>query len=298
MMTEYNNYRQNMLKLFKSNDYILAFLKKNKLAEAILTEQFSLFKDCYESFAKCQNCQGLYACTQLRSGEKLGLDYQGFVMNRIEYCPYKVAELKKNAQTDAYAYSDIPEELYGLNMNNIEVNSLSLKGLYKLCYDLLSGKSNRGLYIYGDMGVGKTYMCTALANSLVKTGRKVAFVKCSQYVNMMRKCVVNDPMLYEKDLKLVKEADVLILDDIGSESVSAFSRDDLLFNILDYRMENHLITLFTSNMSKSDLMLHYTFDKNDRSMFLRAKRLLERIDILAADYVLKGDNLRRSAYGK
>lgn len=291
-------YRQNLIKLFKDNDYIQAFLNEHKLAESILDEQFSVFKDNFESFAKCQNCPGLYACCQLKSGEKLGLDYQGFVMNRIEYCPYKLAELKHLSQTSSYRYSDIPDELYDLNMNNIAVESLSLKVLYKMCHDLLSGQSKRGLYIYGDMGVGKTYICIALANSLVKAGHGVAFVKCSQFVNRMRKNVVADSLAYERDLDLVKRSEFLFLDDIGSESVSSFSRDDLLFNILDYRMENHLITIFTSNMGKEDLLNHYTFDKKDRSMYLRAKRLLERIDILAADYVLKGDNLRRSAYDK
>ena len=85
----------------------------------------------------------------------------------------------------------------------------------------------------------------------------------------------------------------LFIDDIGSESVSAYSRDDLLFNILDYRMENKLCTVFTSNLSKDSLMKHYTFDKNDNSSVIRARRLLERIDILSDNFVLQGKNKRR-----
>ena len=58
-------------------------------------------------------------------------------------------------------------------------------------------------------------------------------------------------------------------------------------------MENDLITVFTSNLNKSDLLKHYQYDRKEKANLMNAKRLLERIDILAEDYVLTGDNLRR-----
>ena len=61
--------------------------------------------------------------------------------------------------------------------------------------------------------------------------------------------------------------------------VSEFTRDRLLFNILDYRMENKLTTFFTSNLSKEDLKEHYTFDKKVNGNLMMAERLLERISI-------------------
>ena len=76
-------------------------------------------------------------------------------------------------------------------------------------------------------------------------------------------------------------------------AVSEFVRDDILFRILDYRLENKLTTIFTSNLNKSDLLKHYTYDRKDNSNLMNAKRLMERIDILADDYVLSGRNLRR-----
>ena len=50
-------------------------------------------------------------------------------------------------------------------------------------------------------------------------------------------------MLESDILDDLKEVDYLVLDDIGAESMSGFVRDDILFNILDYRMENKLITI-------------------------------------------------------
>ena len=136
-------------------------------------------------------------------------------------------------------------------------------------------------------------MCIALANSLANNGNKVAFIKSNFFINRMRQLISTDTSLYEKIIKDIKECQYLIIDDIGSETVSAYSRDDLLFNILDYRMEHKLVTIFTSNLSKSSLLQHYTYDKDNCSS-MRAKRLLERVDILSDDFVLNGQNKRRT----
>ncbi|MBQ4019762.1 MAG: prepilin peptidase, partial [Erysipelotrichaceae bacterium] len=85
----------------------------------------------------------------------------------------------------------------------------------------------------------------------------------------------------------------LFLDDIGSEAVSEFVRDDILFRVLNYRLENKLMTIFTSNLSKEELMKHYQYDRKEKSNLMNARRLMERIDILSDDYVLAGKNLRR-----
>ncbi len=161
------------------------------------------------------------------------------------------------------------------------------------CIGILEGKRKKGLYIYGDLGVGKTYMCIALANSLASKGNKVAFLKSNFFINRMRQLIATDTNLYEKIIRDVKECQYLIIDDIGSETVSAYSRDDLLFNILDYRMEHKLVTIFTSNLSKNSLLEHYTYDK-DNSSSMRSRRLLERVDILSDDFVLNGQNKRRT----
>ena len=109
----------------------------------------------------------------------------------------------------------------------------------------------------------------------------------------MRQLIASDNEEYEKVLDNIKKVKYLFLDDIGTEQVTSYSRDDLLFNILDYRMENRLCTIFTSNLSKESLLKHYTFDKYDNASTIKAKRLLERIDILSDNYVLQGANKRR-----
>lgn len=276
-----------------NNPYIRAFCEKHSLSASYLLEHSSSFEACYESISRCRGCKGLYTCSQEKSGEILTLVYDGEAYNDITYCPYYLNKLKKDKQINSFIRNDIPDNYSDVYLDNISLPDNDTENLCALCYDILDGKREKGLYISGDLGVGKTYMCIALANSLVRKGEKVAFVKSNYFVNEMRKLIAENSSEYAETIDKIKKVKYLFIDDIGSESVSAYSRDDLLFNILDYRMENKLCTVFTSNLSKDSLMKHYTFDKNDNSSVIRARRLLERIDILSDNFVLQGKNKRR-----
>lgn len=281
------------IKELSGNAYIASFISRNNLDYVYLKNHLSAFLDCYDSIKLCENCRGLFNCNQSKVGELLTLKYDGEVYNEITYCPYYLNKLKKDRHINNFVSSDIPDEFYDLNLKNIDLLDDNIKKLNMICANILNKTNKKGLYIYGDLGVGKTYMCMALANSLVLSGEKVAFLKTNFFVNKMRNLIVSNYEEYEKVLNDIKKVTYLFLDDIGSESVSAYSRDDLLFNILDYRMEHKLTTIFTSNLSKDSLLKHYTYDKNDNSSLNRARRLYERIDILSEDFVLEGANKRR-----
>lgn len=275
-----------------NNPYIKKFLESHSLNNQKLLDNYYTFLDCHNSLLKCKNCEGLHTCKQDEIGQVMALEYDGEIYNVIAYCKYYSKELKKQKNIKAFIRRDIPEQYYDVTLDNINIDDDNAGNLSLMFYEILDGIRNKGLYIYGDLGVGKTYMCIALANSLVNKGEKVAFIKANYFINEMRKEVLNNNGEYENIIDKIKKAKYLFIDDIGSETVSEYSRDDLLFNILDYRMENKLCTIFTSNLSKDALLKHYIYDKDGQAP-IKAKRLLERIDILSDDYVLKGTNKRR-----
>ena len=285
--------KQDKLVNMLNNPYIDTFISEANLSSSFVVDHYNVFESSFDSICLCKGCNGLNECKQGKEGEMLTLAYDGGVYNDITYCPYYVAKLNKEKTLSNFVRNDIPSNYSDVNLNNIELLDAEIENLCALCFDILDKKTNKGLYIYGDLGVGKTYMCIALANSLAKNGEKVGFVKSNYFINDMRKLIGTNNDLYEKTFNSIKKVPYLFIDDIGSESVSTYSRDDLLLNILDYRMENKLCTIFTSNLSKESLLKHYTYDKNDNSSIVRAKRLLERIDILSNDFVLNGNNKRR-----
>ncbi len=272
-------------------DYLAEFIKNNKISKQFYQDNYRIFKNCEDSYRLCKDCQGLSFCRQKKAGERISLYYDGLIVNEISYCPFFLKDREAKQLRSAFIYCDIPEQLCELSLENINVEENSSKGLYIELADILEGKRQKGLYIHGQMGVGKTYLCIALANSLNMKKKSVSFIKVNDFVNNMRKLIINDSLAYERLIRKIKEGDYLFIDDIGAEGISAYSRDDLLFNILDYRLEHHLLTVFTSNLDRASLEKIYAL-KGESGSLMHAKRLLERIRILSDDYVLSGENKR------
>lgn len=91
---------------------------------------------------------------------------------------------------------------------------------------------------------------------------------------------------------MVKSTPILMLDDIGAESMTSWVRDELLGTILQYRMAEQLPTFFSSNFSPSELKHHFTYSQRGEKEEVKAARLMERILYLAEAVLLEGENRR------
>lgn len=280
------------LDFIKQDAYMAELIRKYNLPDSFLEQHTAKILRVLKSRSKCANCKGLYACSQKSPGERLDLTFDGVLIDEIEYCNYALNKIKKDNLSKSYLYCDVPENIIDIDLNNVNYTA-DQEQLYLKLAAIYTKKTNKGLYIVGDLGVGKTYLCAALANSLVKNGEKVAFVKVSNFFNEIKSYISTRNELIDENINRLQKATYLFLDDIGAESVSEFVRDDILFRILDYRLENKLTTIFTSNLNKDDLLKHYTYDRKDNANLMNAKRLMERIDILGEDFTVSGKNMRR-----
>lgn len=288
-MNDYENYKLDRLNKIKTNKVISTFINRNHFNDEFIKNNFHTFDNCLKSLEICEKCNGLNSCSQIRKGELVGLTFDGFLSNNMVICKKQLVHDDEYILSDRFVYSDIPEIYGNVNLNNIICDNDSLANLFVLVNKIADFKTNKGFYIYGDLGVGKTYMCIALANSLVLKNKRVSFIKINDFVTKMGELIRDDAYEFDTILNSVKKSDYLIIDDIGSELVSEFSRDRLLFNILDYRMENKLCSIFTSNFDKKALFNHFN-NGNETN----AKRIFERIDVLTIDHLLTGNNKRRS----
>lgn len=148
----------------------------------------------------------------------------------------------------------------------------------------------KGLYIYGNFGIGKSYLMAYLANLLSKTHLQSTTMLHYPTFVVDIKNAIKDGSVKER-IDEIKMAQVLVLDDIGAEQHSPWVRDDVLQVILQYRMQENLPTFFTSNFSFDDLERHFSAGKSGDETW-QAKRVMERIRYLARDLHLKGKNRR------
>lgn len=111
-------------------------------------------------------------------------------------------------------------------------------------------------YIGGQVGCGKTHLCTAIAAHYIKAGREVKYMLWSEEAKNL-KTIANDPS-YQKEIHLYKTVDVLYIDDFlkTKNGESPTPADiNLAFEIINHRLlESDKVTIISSEKTLDELM--------------------------------------------
>ena len=187
----------------------------------------------------------------------------------------------------------LPQSYRKITFADIALDDVARVDTFEILVDFVANypsPDQKGLYIYGDMGVGKSFMLAAMAHELSET-KKVAttIIHYPSFAIDVRNGIKDNSV--KEQIDAVKEAEVLVLDDIGAEQFSSWIRDDVLQVILQYRMIEELPTFFTSNYSFADLEAKLSNGRQGDETW-QAKRVMERIRFLAKEIHLKGVNRR------
>ncbi|WP_019251372.1 primosomal protein DnaI [Limosilactobacillus reuteri] len=153
-------------------------------------------------------------------------------------------------------------------------------------------KFQPGLYLYGQFGVGKTYLLGAIANELAKSkGVATTMVHFPSFAVEMRNSIKQNNT--GEKLDAIKRAPILMLDDIGAGAMTTWVRDDILGVILECRMQEELPTFFSSNFSMEELQNnHLAINAQGDNEPLKAARIMERVKYLSREIEMEGKNLR------
>ena len=117
--------------------------------------------------------------------------------------------------------------------------------------------TNKGLFITGAYGVGKTYLASCIANEIIKNGKSVIFGTLIQLLDFIRDSEVSD-----KDyLNLYSSVDLLVIDDLGKEKPTELVLEKL-FLIVNNRYNNYLPIVITTNYNRNQLRERLCINKN------------------------------------
>ena len=138
------------------------------------------------------------------------------------------------------------------------------------------------LLICGATGCGKSYIATAIGYNACKKGLKVKYVKLPLYLDEL--CMSQANGNYAKELANLAKAELLILDDLGLNPLTAKHRH-ILFNIIE---ERHKLkaTIITSQLPVSSWHDYI----NDPTI---ADAIMDRILANAHRIDLKGNSMRK-----
>lgn len=117
----------------------------------------------------------------------------------------------------------------------------------------------KNMVFYGDAGMGKTFLCRCIAKELLDKGKTVLYNTAFDLFNMLEKerFNKNEEETNKEVLSLIKNADLLIIDDLGTEFITSFSTT-ALFDIINGRILNKKSTIISTNLSSDKMMEIYS----------------------------------------
>lgn len=287
------NLKKEYIKAMKAADFE-EYIRTIHLPHEVLMKYTSRLETSFNERKNCSECKGLDNCKnevygfclkEVQDGDKLRFEYKS--------CKYKNKEIKENKGNENVYVFDIPKEIKTARMKDIYLDDAARKEVIAWLTKFIKGYSKdkkvKGLYLNGNFGCGKTYLIAATFNELSKKGIKSAIIYWPEFLRSLKASFDDD---FKERFEYIKKIPLLLIDDIGAENVTNWSRDEVLGTILQYRMEEGLTTFFTSNLTYDELetALSLTRGKVDS---LKATRIMERIKNLTININIVGENRRK-----
>ncbi|MCT6848375.1 MAG: primosomal protein DnaI, partial [Apilactobacillus kunkeei] len=238
---KYNERYQQSVNAVLNNEDVKSFLNKHKdeLEDDVVKRSMSKLYEFVQENNKLKNNQP----TTIPGYTPVLVVNKGLV--DISYVPtqetkdnMKKAKVLKRIHAVAMPKNikNVTLDQFDLSENDYRMNAMGLVTDFIEEYTNTPNKWHQGMYLYGEFGVGKTFLMAAMANELAKNGFEVTLVHFPSFAVEMKSAISSN--LVADKLDAIKKTPVLILDDIGADSMSSWVRDDILGVILEYRMQN------------------------------------------------------------
>jgi DNA replication protein DnaC len=109
------------------------------------------------------------------------------------------------------------------------------------------------LVFTGTYGCGKTHLAAAIANHRVTNRQSALFVTVPDLLDHLRSTFSPQSQIsYDKMFEQVRRAPLLVLDDLGTESATAWAREKL-YQLFNYRYNARLPTVITTSQKIKEL---------------------------------------------
>lgn len=208
----------------------------------------------------CQNCVNGWVLFQ-RPANKVKVngsliyseEKDGVMVDFAAPCPYcnggqaYIEDLKQKADLPT-TYYDVDMDSFDWSVYGVDVSRQKMLAEKWILEHDMFRREGMGLYIWSrTRGSGKTYLASAICNSMMKTHRKkTRFVNLSKLIDISK----------EKDgIRQLIDAEILVLDDLGQSGSGADWVGDLLYEIFEERGNRNRLCIVTSNIRPTELKM-------------------------------------------
>jgi len=261
-----------------------ASLDYEKELEAIQTERTSLLQShgwdesYFEPTFDCPDCKD----TGYINGEKCHC-----LKKRAIKLFYDQSNLDRRFDSDNFEHFDlnvyseeIEDSLTGMTSRSI------MKDVLVTAKDFVDQFDNcfQNLLMYGNTGIGKTFLSHCIAKELIETGHSVLYLDAIKFFDILEARQFDRTLSYnDKDsmLSYILDSDLLIIDDLGTEMANSFTTTQL-YHVIESRLHRENPTIITTNLSIQNMNELYT-----ERVFSRIAKYYTKLRMIGDDIRLK-----------
>ena len=268
------------------------FVSKLKISDEVLMKYTSILNDSKEEYYNCLDCKGLCDC----KNKMIGYAYLPKIVNGLlqfnyKKCHYKVKQDKQYSYQNNIKYYNVTKENKLADFSKIDKRMTGRQEAIIWLNNFLNNYPNckKGLYLNGNTGCGKTYLVIAMINELAKKNVKCAVAFWPEFLRELKSSFDTD---YEEKIQYLMDVPILLINDLGGESSTSWARDEILFPILQARLDDKdKFTFITSNCSKDILYEHLSLTKQGVEE-IKAERIISRINSLTEEITMLSKDFR------
>lgn len=278
------------------NDHdVKQFLEQHQaeLTNAMIDEDLNVLQE-YKDQQKHYDGHSFNDCPNFVKGHvpELYIDNQHIKILYLP-CPCKVKHDEEKYNAQLITSHHMQRDTLNAKLKDIYLKGKRLevaRAADDICNAIANQDANiKGMYLHGEFGTGKSFILGAIANQLKTKKIPSTIIYLPEFIRTLKSGFKDGT--FETKLAKVREANILMLDDIGAEEITPWVRDEIIGPILHYRMVQELPTFFSSNYNFKELQHHLSVTR-DGTELTKAARIMERIKTLATPYYLDGENYR------
>lgn len=246
-----------------------------------------------EERENCLKCRGILECKNSTQGFATQIAEGCFTLSA---CKYK-KEVEAKAREHRFIHTlFVSKSVLNSDLKDFEVCTPNRKKIYEHILQFIpkikQHEFTKGLYIYGGFSTGKTFILGCIANELARNHVESLVIYFPDLVVELKNAI-GTPR-FEQLINHLKSVEVLLLDDLGSENMTPWLRDEILGPILNYRLMEGKALFVSSNLdpTRGDLIQHFTTSKA-ASEVLKASRIQSRLEGLVMLMELENKPYRR-----
>lgn len=243
-------------RLLNGDDQAMASLKEELAALRVrkqqLLESAGFPADYLEPVYECPLCKD----TGYVNGEKCTCFKRE--VSRLLYSQSNLSEVLAHENFDTFSFN-----YYSPNYIDPKTGRSArdvIEDALQVCKEFVNtfGNDFHNLFLYGDVGVGKTFLSNCIARELIEAGFSVLYFSSTALFDTLADHVFDKNNIDAHNMyDFIYDCDLLIIDDLGTELTNSFVSSQF-FSCINERLLNKRSTIISTNLSLESLADLYT----------------------------------------